>query len=73
MFVLSHCLWRSDSMYMWSDTINAFLTIYIYNLCLTEKVFIIRANTKGLLNKRTELLSKCRHRNKYVVGNLKRP
>ena len=30
MFVLSHCLWRSDSMYMWSDTINAFLTIYIY-------------------------------------------
>ena len=28
MFVLSHCLWRSDSMYMWSDTINDFMTIY---------------------------------------------
>ena len=40
------------------------------DLCLTEKVCIIRANTNGLLNKRTELLSKC-HRNKYLLGKLK--
>lgn len=41
------------------------------DLCITEKVCILRANTNGLLNKRTELLSKCRHRNKYLVGKLK--
>ena len=37
------------------------------DLCLTEKVAIIRANPKGLLNKRTELISKCRHRNKFLL------
>lgn len=41
------------------------------DLCITEKVCILRANTNGLLNKRTELLSKCRHRNKYLLGRLK--
>ena len=39
-------------------------------LCLTEKSVIIRANPRGLLNKRTELISKCRHRNKYLLCNL---
>ena len=47
------------------------------NLCLAEKVCIIRAEPKGLLNKRTELISKCRHRNKFsfnfhLTFNLKR-
>lgn len=41
------------------------------DLCLSEKTCILRANTFGLLNKRTELLSKCRHRNKYTLSNLK--
>ena len=41
------------------------------DLCLSEKVAIIRANTNGLLNKRTELISKCRHRNKFLVANVK--
>ena len=41
------------------------------DLCLTEKTCIIRANIKGLLNKRTELISKCRHRNKYSLANVK--
>ena len=41
------------------------------DLCITEKVCIIRANANGLLNKRTELLSKCRHRNKHLLGRLK--
>ena len=40
-------------------------------LCLTEKVAILRSNPRGLLNRRTELLSKCRHRNKYLLCNLK--
>lgn len=41
------------------------------DLCLSEKVAIVRANPKGLLNKRTELVSKCRHKNKFVIGNVK--
>ena len=41
------------------------------DLCLAEKVCIIRAEPKGLLNKRTELISKCRHRNKFALVNLK--
>ena len=31
------------------------------DLCLSEKVAIVRADPKFLLNKRTELVSKCRH------------
>ena len=34
------------------------------NLCLSEKVFIICADPDTLLNKRTGLIPKCRHRNK---------
>ena len=41
------------------------------DLCLSEKVCIIRSDSKELLNKRNELISKCRHRNKYVIGNVK--
>ena len=41
------------------------------DLCLAEKVCIICAEPKGLLNKRTELLSRCRHRNKYIIANIK--
>ena len=32
--------------------------------CLSEKVCIIRSDSKELLNKRNELISKCRHGNK---------
>ena len=41
------------------------------DLCLSEKVAIVRASPNGLLNKRTELVSKCRHRNKFIIGNVK--
>lgn len=41
------------------------------NLCLAEKVAIVRAEPKGLLNKRTELISKCRHRNKFLLSSIK--
>ena len=42
------------------------------NLCLAEKLCILKAG-KHTLNKRTELLSKCRHENKFYVTNLKPP
>ena len=41
------------------------------NLCLTEKVMIARSNHKGLLNKRTELMNKCRHKNKHLISIIK--
>ena len=41
------------------------------DLCLTEKQLIARANHKNLLNKRTELISKCHHRNKCILKNTK--
>ena len=37
------------------------------NLCLTEKLYIIKANKASNLNKRAELISKCRHENKYSL------
>jgi len=40
------------------------------DLCLTEKYHIITTKKK-LLNKRTELVSKCRHSNKFVLKNIK--
>ena len=39
-------------------------------LCLTEKLSIISfENQKDLLNNRSELLSKCRHQNKFLLSN----
>lgn len=40
------------------------------NLCLSEKLHIIRADKTTLLNKRSELISKCRHENKYYLSTL---
>ena len=41
------------------------------DLCLAEKVAIARCKHPGMLNKRTELISKCRHRNKFILANIK--
>ena len=41
------------------------------DLCLAEKVAIARYKGVGLLNKRNELLSKCRHKNKFLIANVK--
>ena len=41
------------------------------NLCLTEKLFILKADKASLLNKRSELISKCRHENKFYLANNK--
>ena len=41
------------------------------NLCLTEKLYIAE-NYERLINKRDELVSKCRHQNKFIVQLRKR-
>ena len=41
------------------------------NLCLTQKYVIARADQEHLLNKRTEIISKCRHGNKYLIKYVK--
>ena len=41
------------------------------DLCITEKSIIVRADPETLLNKRSELVSKCRHRNKFVLKNIR--
>ena len=37
------------------------------DLCLTEKYVTVCAEREHLLNKRTEITSKCTHRNKYLL------
>ena len=39
------------------------------HLCLTEKLYLIRAKKPSLLNKRSELISKCHHENKFYLAN----
>ena len=41
------------------------------DLCVTEKMEILLANPKSSLNKRTEILEKCRHRHRFKLGNIK--
>jgi hypothetical protein len=38
------------------------------NLCLWEKFHIITSNKANLLNSRSELISTCRHRNKFLLS-----
>ena len=40
-------------------------------LCLNEKLFIIEHQGNDLLNQRKELISKCRHKNKFKLINHK--
>ncbi|KXJ26852.1 Nose resistant to fluoxetine protein 6 [Exaiptasia diaphana] len=39
------------------------------DLCLTEKLMIIKHSNDNILNKRSELISKCRHENKFYLKN----
>ena len=41
-----------------------------YNLCLNEKLAIIDDPDKNVLNKRSEVISQCHHRNKFKLVNL---
>ena len=38
-----------------------------FQLCLAEKMIILQANKKNLLNERSELMSKCCHINKLLL------
>ena len=40
------------------------------DLCLTEKLYILMCDSKFILNKRRELISKCRHVNKFRLKNV---
>ena len=41
------------------------------DLCLSEKMVIARSRHGGMLNTRSELVSKCRHRNKFNLCQVK--
>lgn len=41
------------------------------DLCITEKMHIASADPTTLLNTRAEIVSKCRHRNKFLLKNVK--
>ena len=43
----------------------------VCKLCVAEKYAILTANDDALLNKRTELINKCRHKNKLINAKLK--
>ena len=40
------------------------------NLCLEEKLSILKEKSKYLLNKRSEIVSACHHKNKFQVNHL---
>ena len=40
-------------------------------LCILEKTLILTTNDDNLLNKRSELMNKCRHRHKFLLSNFK--
>ena len=41
------------------------------NLCLLEKYYILTYKEKDLLNKKSELISTCRHRRKFLLSSVK--
>ena len=41
------------------------------DLCLTEKLLILQGNETNMINKRSEIISKCRHGNKFKLKNMK--
>ena len=44
----------------------------IYQLCLREMLWIIKfINNKDLLNKKSEIINKRRHLNKFLLANVK--
>ena len=45
-------------------------TLQKYNLCLNEKLAITDNPDKELVNKRSEVISQCCHRNKFKLVNL---
>ena len=42
----------------------------VCDLCLTEKLIILQASEESTLNKHSEIMQKCRHRNKFKVKSV---
>ena len=40
------------------------------DVCLSEKLFILRSDPTNSINKNTELMQKCRHSNKFKLRNI---
>ena len=74
---LSNGYWKSISANKTSNISQEILgTITSYNqsaklclLCLNEKLAIALQGDDNMLNKRSKVISKCRHRNKYMLAN----
>ena len=43
----------------------------VCDLCLTEKLIILQASEESTLNKHSEIMQKCRHRNKFKLKSVK--
>ena len=53
--------------------VNSKTAANYWRLCLTEKFYIIQfLDDKNLLNKKSELVNKCRHQNKLLLSHVKR-
>ena len=46
--------------------------MFKFDLCLTEKPAIMKADPESLLNTRDEFVSKCRHMNKFTLRFFKK-
>ena len=76
---LSKYIWKlkdSNTNYALKWSIASYASAYkcgtrFCDLCLSEKVSIVRSEPKGLHNKRTEFISKWRHINKFLICNVK--
>ena len=58
----------------WSIKANAYALSSGGNQCdlyLSEKMTILMANPESTLNKRDEIMAKCKHQRKYVLGTVK--
>ena len=45
----------------------------ICDLCISEKLFILTADPNVCINKNSELMQKCRHKNKFKLSHLPTP
>ena len=78
---LSQCVWnlkRQNSEYSLGWSIIAQTPGYSNitkrcPLCLREKLEILQADKRVNINKRAELVSKCRHENKYYLSKFSPP
>lgn len=57
---------------LWVGLWGFFSSVNIINLCLSEKLCILTARDVSLLNKKSELVTECRHENKFFTINQKK-